>query len=106
MGDSMAQLKAVGAAREELHESARQALEWVWVSEERVVEAEARAERVRSEVKQRAMAVVHKLGEEGRERLEAERGRRRDAEARAGRAEQARDRAEKAFEQARAQADS
>jgi hypothetical protein len=46
MGEPAANLRAVGAATEELHETAKQALEWVRVSEERVVSAEARAERV------------------------------------------------------------
>jgi hypothetical protein len=50
MGDSAVQLKAVGEATEELHETAKQALEWVRVGEERVVEAEARADRVHAEV--------------------------------------------------------
>ncbi|MFL5899632.1 MAG: hypothetical protein ACJ75S_00310 [Solirubrobacterales bacterium] len=104
MGDPAVQLKAVGAATEELHETAKQALEWVRVSEERVVEAEARADRVHAEVKERALATLRKLGEEGRERVAAERGRRKEAEARAGRAEEARDRAEKAFEQAQVRA--
>ncbi len=51
MGDPAVQLKAVGAASEELHETAKQALEWVRVSEERVAEAEAKAERVHAEVR-------------------------------------------------------
>jgi hypothetical protein len=107
MGEPAVQLKAVGAATEELHETARQALEWVRVSEERVAKAEARFEQVHAEVKQRAIEALHKIGEEGRERLAAERGKRKDAEARAMQAEAARDRAEKAFEQAqqRAQGD-
>src|SRR3954451_11248989 len=101
MGEPAVQLKAVGAATEELHETAKQALEWVRISEERVAAAEARAERVHAEVKQRAMGTLRKMGEEGRERVTAERERRKEAEARASRAEAARDRAEKAFEQAR-----
>ena len=40
MSEPAAQLKAVGAAREELHETAKQALEWVKVSEERVAQAD------------------------------------------------------------------
>ena len=107
MGEPAVQLKAVGAATEELHETAKQALEWVRVSEERVAKAEARAERVHAETKQRALETLRKIGEEGRARIVAERGKRKDAEARATRAESDRDRAEKAFEQAqqRAQAD-
>ena len=104
MGEPAVQLKAVGAATEELHETAKQALEWVRVSEERVAKAEARNEQVRAEFKQRAMATLRKLGEEGRERVAGERGKRKEAEARATRAEADRDRAEKAFEQAQQQA--
>ena len=65
MGEAAAQLKAVGAANEELHETAKQALEWVRVSEERVAEAEARSEELRAELKAKAMATLRKLGEEG-----------------------------------------
>lgn len=107
MGEPAVQLKAVGAATEELHETAKQALEWVRISEERVTRAEARSEQVRAEVKERAMATLRRLGEEGRERVAVERGKRKDAEARAIRAEADRDRAEQSFEgaQARAEAD-
>jgi hypothetical protein len=107
MGDPAVQLKAVGAATEELHETAKQALEWVRISEERVAKAEARNEQVRAELKQRAMATLGKLGEEGRERVAAERDKRKAMEARAMRAEADRDRAERSFEQAqdRAQAE-
>src|SRR4249920_3957707 len=103
MGEPARHLKAVGAATEELRETASQALEWVRVSEERVARAEARSEKLRAEVKERAMATLRKIGEEGRERIAAERGRRREAEARARRAEEARDRAETAFEKGREQ---
>lgn len=106
MSEAATQLKAVGAASEELKETASQALEWVRVSEERVVKAEARSEELRGELKAKAMATVRKLGEEGQARIRAERGKRKDAEARASRAEQARDRAEQAFEQAQKRADS
>ncbi len=68
MGEAATQLKAVGAASEELHETAKQALEWVRVSEERVAKAEARSEELRSELKAKAMATLRKLGEEGRAR--------------------------------------
>lgn len=99
MGEAATQLKAVGAASEELHETAKQALEWVRVSEERVAKAEARSEELRGELKAKAMATVRKLGEEGQARIKAEQGRRKEAEARATRAEAARDRAEQGFEQ-------
>lgn len=105
MGDPAAQLRAVGAANEELHETAKQALEWVRVSEARVAKAEARSEELRAELKQRAMATLRKLGVEGRERIAAERRRRKEAEARATRAEAARDRAELSFEQIQAKAE-
>ena len=53
MGEAGTQLKAVGAANEELHETAKQALEWVRVSEERVAKAEARSEVLPAERKRR-----------------------------------------------------
>jgi hypothetical protein len=105
MGDPAAQLRAVGAANEELHETAKQALEWVRVSEERVAKAEARSEELCDELKQRAMATLRKLSEEGRERIVAERSKRQDAAGRANRAEADRDRAEKAFERVQKQAE-
>ena len=99
MSEPAIQLQAVGEATETMHGVAKQALEWVRVSEKRVAKAEARSEEARAELKERAMATLRKLGEEGRARLAAERGKRREAEARATRAEESRDRAEKAFEQ-------
>ena len=104
MSEPAAQLKAVGEAREELHQTAKQALEWVRISEQRVARAESRLEQVRAEIKDRAMAALRRIGDEGRERIGAEREKKKAAEARAERAEQARDRAEAAFEQAREQA--
>ena len=98
MGEPAVQLKTVGEARETVRGIAEQALEWVRVSEERVAEAEGRTEEVRAELKQRALTTLRKLGEEGRARINAERSKRREAEARVGRAEEARDRAEDAFE--------
>jgi len=105
MGDAAVHLKAVGVASGELHETAKQALEWVRVSEERVAMAEARTEELRVELKKRAMATLRKVGEEGRERITTERGKRKEAEARAKRAEAARDRAEEAFEKAQKRAE-
>src|SRR5436190_23825623 len=99
MSEPAAQLKAVGEAREELHQTAKQALEWVRISEQRVARAESRLEQVRAEIKDRAMAALRRIGDEGRERIGAEREKKKAAEARAERAEQARDRAEAAFEQ-------
>lgn len=104
MGDPATQLRAVGAATEELRTTAEQALEWVRVSEERVARAEARNEEMRVELKERAMATLRKLNREAAERVSAERGRRRQVEARATRAEAARDRAERAFEQSQKRA--
>jgi hypothetical protein len=106
MGEAATQLKAVGAASEELHETAKQALEWVRVSEERVAKAEASSEELRGELKAKAMATLRKVSQEGRERMAVERGKRKDAEALATRAEEARNRAESAFEQAQKRADS
>jgi golgin subfamily B member 1 len=105
MGEPAIQLRAVRETTGEIRGVAEQALEWVRVSESRVAEAEkslaeaeARASTVRAELKERAMATLGKLSEEGKERFDAERQKRRQAEARASRAEAARDRAEKAFE--------
>jgi hypothetical protein len=105
MGEAATQLKAVGAASEELRETATQALEWVRVGEERVAKAEARSEELRSELKAKAMATVRKLGAEGQARMTAERERRKKAEMRATQAEAARDRAEQSFEQSQRKAD-
>ncbi len=101
-------LDGVSEATGEMRGIARQALEWVRVSEARVEEAEralaeadGSAERARAELRQRAMEALKKIGEEGRERIAAEREKRRAAEGRVATAEQARDRAERAFERAR-----
>jgi hypothetical protein len=112
MPEPAVRLEAVSEAADEMRGIAGQALEWVRVSEERVAEAEARAERVQAdaerrvervqaELKQRAMETLKKLGEEGRERIAAERSQRKAVEGRVAAAEQARDRAEQAFEKER-----
>ena len=98
MSDPARQLKVVGEASQTMHGVARQALDWVRVSEERVAAAEARTEKVRAELKQRALETVRGFSEEGRKRIGAEREARRQAESRLSGAEQGRDRAEKAFE--------
>jgi len=64
-----------------MHGVAAQALEWVRVSERRVAEAEARAESVRAEVKELAMGTLRDVSSEARTRIAAERGTRRQAEA-------------------------
>ncbi|MGC1853592.1 MAG: hypothetical protein WA687_14285, partial [Solirubrobacterales bacterium] len=101
MGEPALKLNAVAEATEEIQGVAKQALEWVRMSEVRVAEAERDA----AEVKERAKATLHKIGEEGRERIDAEREKRRAAEVRVARAEEGRSRAEKAFERARKQAE-
>jgi hypothetical protein len=90
-------LDSIAAATEEIHGVGRQALEWVKRSEERVAAVEAE----RDAVKRRAKATLAKIAADGRERVAAEREKRRSLEARVGGAEEARDRAEKAFERAR-----
>jgi hypothetical protein len=100
-GEPAVQLSGVSEATDEMRGIARQALEWVRVSEERVASAEAKTERVHAEVKQRAMETLRKIGEEGRARVADEREKRVAAERRAELAEDARRRAEKAFEQGR-----
>ena len=67
------QLQALGETRETVRDIAEQALEWVRLSEQRVIEAEARTEAVRAELKERAMATLRRVGEEGRERIALER---------------------------------
>lgn len=111
MGEPAVQLKAVSEATGEMHGIAKQALEWVRTSEERVAAAEkalaeagASDEALRAELKQRAMETLRRLGEEGRQRIAAEREKCREAEARAVRAEAARDRIERSFEQSRQRA--
>lgn len=107
MSEPAVQLNGVSEATDEMRGIARQALEWVRVSEERVTEAEGRvasseaiAEHVQAELKERAKDAVRRLAEEGRTRIAAEREKSREAERRAKQAEAARDRAERAFEQA------
>jgi hypothetical protein len=103
MGEPAVKLNSVAEATGDIHAVAKQALEWVRVSEARVAEAE----RGQAEIKKRAKAALGKLGEEGRERIATERGKRREAEIRAARAEDGKLRSEQAFERAqkRAEAD-
>ena len=58
MSEPAKQLKVVGEASETMQGVARQALEWVRVSEKRAAAAEARTEKVREELKQRALETV------------------------------------------------
>ena len=80
MSEPAVQLNGVSEATDEMRGIAGQALEWVRVSEERVAVAEARAERVHAELKERAMETLRKIGEEGRVRVAAEREKRAIAE--------------------------
>ena len=73
MSDPARQLRAVGEATETMHGVAKQALEWVRVSEERVAAAEARADKVGAELKERAMGTLRSVAAEARERIAAER---------------------------------
>src|SRR5882757_4450823 len=75
------QLKAVGEAREEIQGVARQALEWLKVSEQRVAAAEARSEQVREELKERALGTMRKFSTEAKAKVESERQARAAAEA-------------------------
>ena len=107
------QLDGVSEATDEMRGIAKQALEWVRVSEERVAEAEGRAEArpgddagaERRAGPGRAQAAGDgDLEEDRRGGPRADRRRAREAPSAEGAspaAEQARDRAEKAFEQAR-----
>jgi hypothetical protein len=103
MGEPAVKLDSIAEATEEVRGVAEQALGWVRTSEARVAEAE----KGRAELKKRAKATLAKLGEEGRERIAAERAKRREAEVRGARAEDGRLRSEQAFErsQKRAEAD-
>src|SRR5690348_2894406 len=98
MGEPGRHLRAVGEANEEVRGIAEQALAWVRVSEERVAAAERRSELFREELRERAMETLRTVSAEARERIAAERKARREAEAKVPVAEQARDRAEQAFE--------
>src|SRR4051794_18204215 len=99
MSDPARQLRAVGDATETMHGVARQALEWVRVGEERVARAEARADTIAAQVKQRAMGTLREVAGEARRRIAAEREQRRLAESKLAGSEAARDRAEHAFEE-------
>ena len=106
------QLKAVGEAREEIQGVAGQALEWLKVSEQRVAAAEARNEKVREQLKERALGTMRKFSAEAKAKVESERGARLAAEAKlqgqeakVAAAEGARDRAEKNFEEQQQSAD-
>jgi len=69
MSEPARQLRAVGEATETMHGVAKQALEWVRVSERRVAEAEARADRVGAELKGRAMGTLRGVAAEARAKL-------------------------------------
>ncbi len=97
MVEPVVKLDSIAAATEEITGVGKQALEWVRRSEERV----AAIERERDAIMLRAKVTLAKIGEEGRKRIAAERGKRRALESRVGTAEEARDRAEKAFERER-----
>src|SRR5690348_13515437 len=99
MGQPLEQLRQVGEATRAVRGVADQALEWVKVSEGRVAEAEARAEALKGELKERALLAMRKVTAEARERIAAEQKARTEAEKRATAAEAARDRAEKNFEE-------
>jgi hypothetical protein len=101
MSEPAVQLSQVTEATDEMRGIARQALEWVRVSERRVEAAEKRSELVQVELKQRAKATLEKIGEQGRASVAAEREKRLAAEGRLKAAEAGRERAEKAFEGAR-----
>jgi len=110
--DPAVQLKAVGEAREEIQGVAAQALEWLKVSEQRVAAAEARSEKVREELKERAMGTMRKFAAEAKAKVESERQARlaaeaklKGVEAKVAAAEAARDRAEKSFEEQQRSAD-
>src|SRR4051794_35214340 len=99
MGEPARQLKQVGEATRAMRGVADQALEWVRVSEERVVAAEKRADEVKGQGKERALLTLRKLTAEAREKIAAERQARVEAESRIAAAEAARDRAERGFEE-------
>src|ERR1700742_3606613 len=106
------QLKAVGEAREEIQGVAGQALEWLKVSEQRGAAAEPRSEKVREELKERALGTMRKFSAEAKAKVETERQARQAAEAKLkgseakiAAAEAARDRAEKSFEEQQRSAD-
>ena len=73
MSDPARQLRAVGEANQAVQGVAGQALEWVRLSEQRVKDAEARADGVRDQLKDRAMETLRKVSEEAKSRIAAER---------------------------------
>ena len=81
MSDPARQLRAVGEANQAVQGVAGQALEWVRLSEQRVKDAEARADGVRDQLKDRAMETLRKVSEEAKSRIAAEREGRPQAEA-------------------------
>ena len=81
MSDPARQLRAVGEANQAVQGVAGQALEWVRLSEQRVKDAEARADGVRDQLKDRAMETLRKVSEEAKSRIAAEREGREEAEA-------------------------
>jgi hypothetical protein len=101
MGGPVVKLDAIADATGDIKGVAQQALEWVRQSEARVSDVEAE----RDAIKTRAHATLAKIGDEGRERIAAEREKRRAVEQRVAHAEEARDRAEKAFERGRRRAE-
>ncbi|HVW48525.1 MAG TPA: hypothetical protein VHA76_15825, partial [Solirubrobacterales bacterium] len=66
MSEPARQLKAVREANRDMHAVATQALEWVKVSEARVAAAEAAAETVRGELKERAMKTLREMSAQAR----------------------------------------
>src|SRR5215218_8280511 len=73
MSEPARQLQQVGEATRAMRGVADQALEWVRVSEERVVAAEKRADEVKGQVKERALLTLRKVTAEAREKIAAER---------------------------------
>ena len=71
MTEPARQLKAVREANRDMHAVAQQALEWVKVSEERVAAAEGNADRVRAELKERAMKTLREMSAQARKQIEA-----------------------------------
>ncbi len=71
MSEPARQLKAVREANRDMHAVAAQALEWVKVSEARVAAAEGAADKVRSELKERAMKTLREMSSQARTQIEA-----------------------------------
>src|SRR6201992_3493332 len=101
MSEPARELEAVREANRDMHAVAAQALEWVKVSEARVAAAEGTADKIRAELKERAMKTLREMSAQARAQIAAAREAQAAAESKLAAAEAGRDRAENSFEELR-----